>query len=180
MDKKKRIIKKILHWVFLVAIACVLGLIVLCILMLPVIKGDVFYTKEGRQTRQSKQEGILHFSDKMDHEPPTSILVELRNEDIFEKGYYEYEYTVFSSGVAYIVSENDSESGTEWKVYISDTRLSEEEIYALEETEPVAINKGETRITRGQWIYILCNVNSQTSEAPSASMISIYCIRNYA
>ena len=183
MDEKKNTKKKILHWVLLIAIACVLALIVLLILMLPIIKGDVYYTKEGRQTRQAMEEDIPNtpkFPDDPEAEPPTCILVELKNEDIFDKGYYEYYFDIFTSGVAYIGSNNDPGSDIEWKVYISDIKLTEKEIYALEENEPVAINKGEVEIERGQWIYVLCNVNAQTAQSPSDSMFGITSFRSYA
>ncbi len=180
MNEKKSIKKKILHWLFLVLIACVLALAVLFVLMLPIIKGDVYYDENGRHTKEETTHNVPKMSKNMDHEPPTSILVELTNEDIFEKGYYEYYFDVFSSGYVQISSKNAPESGIEWKVYISDIELSEEEIYELEGTEPVAINNGETEAERGQWFYILCNINSQTSEAPSNSMFGMTSMRSYA
>ena len=183
MDEKKKGKKKVLHWVLLIGIACVLAFIVLTIIMFPVIKGEVYYTKEGRVTVQNDEKNGIDgpiFPDNMDHEPPSCILVDICNEDIFEKGYYEYYFEFFTDGVCYIGSTNEPESDIEWKVYISDVKLSEEEIYALEGTEPIAVNKGEADIERGQWIYILCNVNSKTSDTPSSSNFSIITYRGYA
>ena len=179
MDEKKGVKKKILHWVLLIAIACVSAFIVLTILMLPAIRGDVVYTKDGIQTKPSKEKKIPKSSKGVKEEPPIWILVDLTNEDIFEKGYYELYFDTFTSGVADIASNNEPESGIEWKVYISDIQLTEEEIYALEETEPVAINKGTAEIVRGQWIYVLCNINSNTSESPSNSFFGITSTRDY-
>lgn len=179
-DENKSIKKKVLRWLLLVAIACVLGVAVLLIIMIPVLKGDVYYDKDGRHTKAEKVTDFPPFPDGSDHEPPTAILAELSNADIFEKGYFEYCFDIFSTGVTYIGSNNEPASGIEWKVYISDIRLSEEEIYALEETEPAAVNAGTIKITHGQWIYVLCNINASTADAPSESTFSITSIRGYA
>lgn len=184
MKDKKSAIKKILHVLVLVGTACVLASAVLLILMTPFIKGKVYYTKEGLQKSEAKQEEdnskAGNLPKDLIEEPPMLILFEIRNEDIFEKGYYEHYVDIPLPNLATIGSNNEPDSNIEWKVYISDTQLAEDEIYALEDMEPVAVNKGEAEIKQGQWIYVLCNINSQTSDKPSDSMFSIGSFRDYA
>lgn len=174
--------KKVLRYVLAAIAVCVLALFAIAIVVIPIVKKKEYLYQGKSQTKQIEEEDIPDIPDfpqNVEEEPPVCLIVELKNEDIFEKGYYEHYFDTFTSGVVDIGSNNDPESDIEWKVYISDIKLTEDEIYALEGTNPVAVNKGKTQIVRGQWVYILCNINSQTSEAPSDSMFSIVSIRDY-
>ena len=48
--------------------------------------------------------------------------------------------------------------------------LTDEEAQALKNTEPVLTGEGEADLKYGQWIYIFCDVNSETAEEPSKSI----------
>lgn len=182
--------RKIVRWIKLVAIACVLSLVLLAVIMYTVMEetkreAGPELNKKAEKTISKKSKIVdgkigPNLPDDIEHEPPTGILVDIMNEDIFETGYYAYHFDIFSSAVAYINSDNDAESDTEWKIYVSDKELTEAEIYALEDTEPAIVNTGEVNIYSDQWIYILCNINSKTATAPSGSHINITCMRDYA
>lgn len=173
MNGRKKTVLKVLLIIF----ACVLVILIITPTLLKT------YMKNGGQMEKTEKEDIPDTPDlpvALEEEPPMCFLVELKNEDIFEKGYYEYYFSVFTSGILYIGSDSDPETDIEWKVYVSDTELSEEEIYALDEEEPLAVNKGEIEVERGKWIYILCNINAKTSDEPSDSMFNIISYRDYA
>lgn len=67
-----------------------------------------------------------------------------------------------------------------WSVYIVDEELSIEEIDNLSTQNPVAINEGSARVNGGQWIYVLCNINSKTTSEASNSTFRFYSFRDYA
>ncbi len=118
--------------------------------------------------------------DDMYHEPPQGMGFDISNKDIFEKGYYAVQYDTFTSAFFFWSSTNNSGSDIEWSVYLSDKELSEDEIKALAQTEPLAVNEGSDSIFEGQWIYVLCSVNKETASAPVDSTFHLSSFRDYA
>ena len=118
--------------------------------------------------------------DDIDHEPPQGMGFDISNEDIFEKGYYAVQFDTFTSAYFSWSSEDNSGSDIEWSVYLSDKKLSEDEIKELAKTKPLAVNEGSDAIYEGQWIYVLCNINKETASAPVDSTFHLSSFRDYA
>lgn len=120
------------------------------------------------------------FPDNIDHEPPQGEGFDITNEDIFEKGYYAFQFDSFSDAYIFWGMKNNSDVDIEWSVYRVDKELSEDEIKELAKTEPLAINEGSDSISEGQWIYVLCNINKETASAPVDSTFYLSSYRGYA
>ncbi|MGN0325901.1 MAG: hypothetical protein ACI4DW_06300 [Lachnospiraceae bacterium] len=134
----------------------------------------------GGHTTQSTYYQVSDLPDDMDHEPPAGLGIDLSNEEIFETGYYCIQYDSFEEANIFFESNNEKDADIEWSVYIVDEELSIEEIGDLSTQDPVAINEGSARVNGGQWIYVLCNINSKTASEPSNSTFRFYSFRNYA
>ena len=115
----------------------------------------------------------------MEHEPPQGMRFDISNEDVFEKGYYAVQYNSFTSAYFFCSSTNESGSDIEWSVYLSDKELSEDEIKELSKTDPLAVNEGSDVIYEGQWIYVLCSINTETASAPVDSTFHLSSYRAY-
>lgn len=120
------------------------------------------------------------FPDDIDHEPPQGEGFDITNEDIFEKGYYAFQFDSFSDAYIFWGIKNNSDVDIEWSVYRVDKELSEDEIKKLAKTEPLAINEGSDSIFEGQWIYVICNINKETASAPVDSTFYLSSYRGYA
>lgn len=123
---------------------------------------------------------VPNLPDDIEMEPPSGPSIDLTNADVFETGYYCMRYDTFDGAYLYISSTNVSDLSVEWKVYILDNEISEEEAEKLVDTqEPIAINDGSTHICEGQWIYVFCNINSKTASEPTDSSFNMYSMRDY-
>lgn len=60
---------------------------------------------------------------------------------------------------------NDSVKGTEWSVYVLNKKFDGEARYIPFEFKPVLEGEGTIDILSGQFIYIRCSVNSETSRS---------------
>lgn len=118
--------------------------------------------------------------DNMEHEPPSGMGFDISNEDIFEKGYYAVQYDTFSGAYFSWSSKNNSGSDIEWSVYLSDKKLSEDEIKDLSKTKSLGVNEGSDAVREGQWIYVLCSINKETAPAPVDSTFHLSSFRDYA
>ena len=133
----------------------------------------------GGHTAQSANYQVPDLPDDVDCEPPAGLGIDLSNEEIFETGYYCIQYDSFDGANIFFESNNEKDSDVEWSVYIVDEELSIEEIDNLSTQNPVAINEGSTSVNGGQWIYVLCNINSKTASEPSNSSFRFYSFRDY-
>ena len=113
-------------------------------------------------------------------EPASGMGFIITNEDVFETGYYHVQYDTFYSAYVYFTSNNEADSDVEWRVYVVDHELDDEEIDELLTKEPIAINSGSADIYSGQWIYVFCSVNSKTAESPTNSTFEMYSFADYA
>jgi len=118
--------------------------------------------------------------DNMDHEPPAGMGFDISNEDIFEKGYYAVQYDTFSGAYFSWSSTNNSDSDIEWSVYVSDEKLTEDEIKELSKTKSLGVNEGSDAVAEGQWIIVICNINKETADAPVDSTFHLSSFRDYA
>ena len=118
--------------------------------------------------------------DDMDHEPPQGLTFDISNKDIFEKGYYAVQFNSFAGAYFSWSSKNNSGSDIEWRVYLSDKELPEDEIKELSKTKPLAVNEGSDSIREGQWIYVLCSINKETASAPVNATFHLSSFRDYA
>ena len=110
---------------------------------------------------------------------PASILgLEVSNTSIFEKGYYCMQYS--NSGVLYFEVRNASDTPSNWSVYIVDSELTEDEVNDLQTKEPALVNAGEVDVTYDQWIYVFCDVNSETSSEPNDEVLEAWGFADYA
>ena len=136
----------------------------------------------GYQTTTTKSSNFKapDFPDDIEHEPPQGEGFDITNEDIFEKGYYAFQFDSFSDAYIFWGMKNNSDVDIEWSVYRVDNELSEDEIKELAKTEPLAINEGSDSISEGQWIYVLCNINKETASAPVDSTFYLSSYRGYA
>ena len=73
-----------------------------------------------------------------------------------------------------------SDSDIEWSVYVSDEKLTENEIKELSKTKSLGVNEGSDEVARGQWIIVICNINKETADAPVDSTFHLYSFRDYA
>ncbi|SDJ09657.1 hypothetical protein SAMN04487760_102212 [Lachnospiraceae bacterium G41] len=119
-------------------------------------------------------------SDPWVYEPAEVALLQIENEDVFEKGYYEYFFDYEGEGDKFYqlstkaVFQRMWDTDTEWKVYVSDRKIHKKYIdYLLEDIEPDLINDGELEIHSGQWIYLYCEHNSSNSDEPNKSGYTI-------
>ena len=106
------------------------------------------------------------------------FIVEVSGEDVFEKGYHG-ERILSSMPVFYSLSAVP-EDDAKWSIYISDEELTDEEARALNGTLPVVTEAGDVEVKYGQWFYVFCDVNSETSEEPSKATFSISWSSGYA
>ena len=118
--------------------------------------------------------------DDLDHEPPQGMGFDISNEDIFEKGYYAVQYDSFTSAYFFWSSTNNSGSDIEWSVYVSDEKLTEDEIKELSKTKSLGVNEGSDAVAEGQWIIVICNINKETADAPVDSTFHLSSFRDYA
>ena len=109
-------------------------------------------------------------------EPEPAVIMDFSftNQEIFETGYYAYQFdnTTMEDANVYFHQNNVAGSDVEWKVYVVDNELTAEEVEQLAEQEPITIDQGATCIKTGQWIYVLCNINSKTADDPSDASFS--------
>lgn len=121
------------------------------------------------------------FQDDIEMEPPSGPGIDLTNADVFETGYYCMQYDTFNGAYLYFSSTNVSDPAVEWSVYIINNELSEEDAKKMVNLpEPFAINEGSAHIREGQWIYVYCNINSETASEPTDSSFNMYSLRDYA
>ena len=120
------------------------------------------------------------FPENMEHEPPQGMGFDISNEDIFEKGYYAVQYDTFSGAYFSWSSTNNSDSDIEWSVYVSDEKLTEDEIKELSKTKSLGVNEGSDAVAEGQWIIVICNINKETADAPVDSTFHLSSFRDYA
>ena len=99
---------------------------------------------------------------------PAWYMVQVSGEDVFEKGYIGEKIT--STTTVYFAFKTKPADNAVWSVYITDAELTDEEAQALKNTEPVLTGEGEADLKYGQWIYIFCDVNSETAEEPSKTI----------
>ncbi len=138
------------------------------------------FTGCGNQNAaHSTNNGVIDLPDGVEEEPPAGMGFELTNEDVFETGYYYVQYDSFDGAKIFFESNNEPDSNIEWSVYIVDNELSAEEIEALPSQNQVAINEGSANISGGQWIYVLCNINSKTASSPINATFKLYSFRDY-
>lgn len=109
---------------------------------------------------------------------PAWFLVEVTGDKVFEKGYYCERIT--SNETLYFGIRCFSEESAEWSVYIVDEELSEEEVETLKKTGPVLTGNGSAEISYGQWVYVFCSVNAETSDRPTKDILSITWSSGYA
>ena len=114
------------------------------------------------------------------HEPKEVSLLQIDNDDVFEKGYYEFFFDYEEEGEKYYqlitkaVFQRMWDTDTEWKIYVSERKIAESYlINYFESTEPTLINDGELEIHSGQWIYLYCEHNSSNSDEPNRSGYTI-------
>jgi len=110
-------------------------------------------------------------------EPP-SFLTEVTGEDVYENGYYCEE--IYSRTTIYFTLISDSEDQAGWYIYLSDNELNDDEIEALQKTEPVLTGNGSVDATYGQWVYIFCDINAETAEEPTKDILSFSYMGDYA
>ena len=118
------------------------------------------------------------FPDGIEEEPPSGLGFTITNEEIFETGYYVMHYDLFGAGVFWETTGAE-DSDIEWKVYFTDEELTDEGIEELSKTEPISVNDGSEWIKEGQWIYVICSVNSKTASEPEDSTFRLYSFRDY-
>ena len=116
-------------------------------------------------------------------EPRMIDILSVENEDVFEKGYYEfffdYEYDEYAD-INYQIDITGEFSrrwdfDTDWKIYVSDKKLNEHYIeYMIENKEPTLENEGRFDIHSGQWIYLYCEHNSLNYDEPNDAGYEIY------
>ena len=105
-------------------------------------------------------------SDQWISEPLTEVVFEVKNEDIFETGYYKIQLdtsNIFSDSLSFTRYKNYD---IDWKVYVLDEEL-EDGFDLLENMTPAVVNEGEVKISDGQWIYIWCSCNSSNNNEPT-------------
>lgn len=114
------------------------------------------------------------------HEPKEVSLLQIDNDDVFEKGYYEFFFDYEEEGgknyqlITKAVFRRMWDTDTEWKIYVSERKIAESYlINYFESTEPTLINDGELEIHSGQWIYLYCEHNSSNSDEPNRSGYTI-------
>lgn len=172
MNNKQRIIK---YPVFILA---------LLLLLTGCTKGDSDTVQPANESKSVDFPDLTQSvsnvkTDEVEPEPPVSLGFEITNEDVFEKGYYSTQYNDFSSADIYFESNNEPDSDIEWRVYITDEEVGPDEMEELLSQQPVAVNSGSSHIVNGQWIYIICNINSETADEPAESSFSSYSVRDY-
>lgn len=103
-----------------------------------------------------------------DYDEPTTVpLFEISNEDVFENGCYEYQ-SDYSGNILFRCGYDDN---INWNVYIVDEQIADCNADSILELTPTFVNptttqeqKSQYAVQKGQWIYIYCDCNSQTSE----------------
>jgi len=99
---------------------------------------------------------------------PAWYMVQVSGEDVFEKGYIGEKIT--STTTVYFGFKTEAADNAVWSVYVVDNELSDEEAQTLKNTDPVLTGEGKTDVKYGQWIYVFCDMNSETAEEPSKSV----------
>ncbi|MCR5805253.1 MAG: hypothetical protein K6G47_13450 [Clostridia bacterium] len=103
---------------------------------------------------------------------------EVSNSSIFETGYYHTKFE--ESGNLYFSVTNASDEPANWSIYIVDNELTEDEVKDLQTKEPALVNDGILGITYDQWIYIFCDVNSNTASESTDEILEVWAYADYA
>ncbi|MBR6383164.1 MAG: hypothetical protein IKS56_04180 [Lachnospiraceae bacterium] len=117
------------------------------------------------------------FSTEPVPEPP-SFLVEVTGQNVYDNGYYCEK--IYNATTVHFLLTSNSEKTAGWSIYLVDDELSEEEIKNLKETEPILTGSGEIEASYGQWVYIFCDVNAETSDKPTNDVLSFSYPANYS
>ena len=103
----------------------------------------------------------------------------IENEDIFDVGYYGMQFKYDDREPSYaekitvtIYFDSKGDSNTNWEVFVTDYQLGT--LSYLNHIEPALINEGNVEIVSGQWIYVRCTCNAETSEAPSNGSLKAF------
>ena len=109
---------------------------------------------------------------------PAAFLIQVSGEDVFEKGYKGEKFT--GTTTVNFAFKTPPADNAVWSVYIADDELSDEEAQKLKNTDPVLTGEGKLDVKYGQWIYIFCDVNSETAEEPSKTVYTYSWLADFA
>jgi len=109
---------------------------------------------------------------------PAGFLIQVSGEDVFEKGYKGEKFT--GTTTVNFAFKTPPEDNAVWSVYIADDELTVEEAQGIKNTDPVLTGEGKLDVKYGQWIYIFCNVNSETAEEPSKTVYTYSWLADFA
>lgn len=107
----------------------------------------------------------------------------IENKDVFDGGYYGMQFKYDDREPSYaekitvtVYFESKGDPGTDWEVFVTDHTLPEfkDDVSYLGHAEPDLYNEGNMEIVSGQWIYVHCTCNAETSEAPSKGSFKAY------
>ena len=107
----------------------------------------------------------------------------IENEDIFDVGYYGMQFKYDDREPSYaekitvtINFDSKGDSNTNWEVFVTEHKLPDFDVNLsyLKAAKPDLTNEGSIEIVSGQWIYVHCTCNSETSEAPSKGSLKAY------
>lgn len=107
-------------------------------------------------------------------EPKTIEIFNVDNKDVFDTGYYGMQFKYDDNEQSFdekitvtVYFKRLTDFNSDWEVYVTDHELVEDEIIFFDNTEPDLYNEANMEIVSGQWIYVRCSCNSDTSAEPS-------------
>lgn len=108
---------------------------------------------------------------------PASYYHNVTGEDVYETGWY---HERLGSHSEVTIAYTSSTPGATWYVYFSKEELTEDEMLKLAERNADIVNSGTMDAYEYDWIYIYCDINSDTSAQPAEDMVTILYTATYA